>query len=71
MMPLQDYAALLQRFRQVYTGPAKEDVTPEQLADDMMRCQYNAAVDALQARWAQHLVPDLACGCGQQAVHSR
>lgn len=52
MMPLQDYAALLQRFRQVYTGPAKEDVTPEELADDMMRCQYNAAVDALQARWA-------------------
>ena len=51
MMPLQDYAALMQRFRQVYTGPAKEDVTPEELADDMMRCQYNAAVDALQARW--------------------
>ena len=56
-MPLQDFAALMQRFKQVYTGPAKEVVTPKELADDMMRCQYNAAVDALQARWAQDLVP--------------
>ena len=62
-MPLQDFAALMQRFKQVYTGPAKEDVTPKELADDMMRCQYNAAVDALQARWAQDLVPLVVWDC--------